>query len=245
MDDVEGKRAILFDLIDTVLWHRGNGSRGHAALAREAFQAVYSGDHEALASFLEAYHAVRERYLRQAVNSLHEVNFMARMHDTFAVLGPDHLPSLDQFVARYIGAYTSQLSLPQGHRDLLEGLHGCYRTALVTNFQYWPAIYRLLDHFELADLFDAVVISGEFGWRKPHPAIFGEALKRLNVRAEEAAFVGDDLGVDIEGATACGMDAILLDRRGLHPSYPGLRAASLSEVAEILRVNEVCSEHLS
>ena len=238
MDYLEGKRAILFDLIDTLLWYDQSASHDHADLARDAFQAIYGGDAEALANFLGAYHTVRERYLRQAKISLREVNFMARMRDTFAALSPGHLLPLDQFVARYIGGYISQLSLPQGHRDLLGRLHGRYRTGLVTNFQHWPAIYCLLEHFELAKLFDAVVISGEFGWRKPHPAIFREALKRLDVEAEEAVFVGDDLEVDIKGVAACGMDVILLDRRGLYPGYAGLRVASLSEVADILGVEK-------
>lgn len=234
MEGLRGKRAILFDLIDTLLWYDQSASHDHADLACEAFQAIYREDAETLAKFLKAYHSVRECYLRRSAISLREVDFMARMRDTFAALGPVHPPSLERFVARYIGGYIRQLSLPQGHRELLERLHGSYRTALVTNFQYWPAIYHLLDRFELRGYFDAVVISGEFGWRKPHPAIFQEALRRLGVRAEEAVFVGDDLEVDIEGASSCGIDAILLDREGLHPDYAGLRAASLLEVAEIL-----------
>jgi len=236
MGELEGKRAILFDLIDTVLWHDRGSSHDHADLARDAFQAIYGGNAETLARFLEAYHTLRKRYLHQAQASLREVNFMARMRDTFTALSPDYLPSLDQFVARYIGGYIEQLSLPEGHCDLLDRLDGRYRTALVTNFQYWPAIYGLLDHFELASLLDAVVISGEFGWRKPHPAIFQEAFRRLDVKAGEAVFVGDDLEVDIKGAAACGMDVILLDRRGLYPDYPELRVANLSEVVEILIV---------
>ena len=234
----ESKRAVLFDLIDTLLWHDRSASHDHADLARDAFQAIHGGDAEALANFLEVYHTVRERYLRQARASLCEVDFMARMHDTFAALSPVHLLSLDRFVACYIDRYTSQLSLPQGHRDLLGQLHACHRTALVTNFQYWPAIYRLLDWFELSDLFDAVVISGELGWRKPHPAIFREALSRLGVTAKEAVFVGDDLKLDIEGAAAHGMDTILLDCTELHSSYTGLRAVSLSEVVGILELRK-------
>ena len=238
MGRLEGKQAVLFDLIDTLLQDDRSASHDHADLARDAFQAIYGGDAKELARFLESYHTIRERYSRQAKISLHEINFMARMHDTFAALSPAHLLSLNQFVAHYIEDYTSQLSLPQGHRGLLDQLHERYRTALVTNFQYWPAIYRLLDHFELADLFDAVLISGEFGCRKPHPAIFREAVKRLDVATEEAVFVGDDLKVDIEGAAACGMDTILLDCRELRPSYTGLRAVSLSEVADILGLSE-------
>jgi len=236
MEGLRGKRAVLFDLIDTLLWYDRRASHDHTDLAREAFQALYGDDAETLARFLEAYRRVRERYLRQSAISLREVDFIARMRDTFAALGPVQPSVLERFIARYIGGYIRHLSLPQGHHELLDRLHRCYRIALVTNFQYWPAIYRLLDHFELAGYFDAVVISGEFGWRKPHPAIFQEALRRLSVRAEEAVFVGDDLEVDIEGASACGMDTILLDRRGLYPDYAGLRAASLSEVVEILMV---------
>jgi putative hydrolase of the HAD superfamily len=70
----------------------------------------------------------------------------------------------------------------------------------------------------LDDLFDAIVISGEFGVAKPDPRIFAHACELLGVRPEEALHVGDNLTADARGATAAGMRAVWLDRlRGDRP----------------------------
>lgn len=52
---------------------------------------------------------------------------------------------------------------------------------------------------------DAIVTSGAFGVKKPDPAIFEACLRQLGVRAEEAAFVGDDYEADMRPARALGM----------------------------------------
>jgi putative hydrolase of the HAD superfamily len=64
---------------------------------------------------------------------------------------------------------------------------------------------------------DAVVGSRAHGRTKPHPSIFVAALRALDVRAEEAAMVGDSYEDDIEGARSLGMKAIFLDRDGRRP----------------------------
>lgn len=53
-------------------------------------------------------------------------------------------------------------------------------------------------------LFDAVVLSGEVGMRKPEAAIYRYTAERLGVEPAEAVFV-DDLAVNVRGAVAVGM----------------------------------------
>ena len=53
-------------------------------------------------------------------------------------------------------------------------------------------------------MFDAVVISGEVGMRKPEPQIFVHVLELLGVRAEETVFV-DDLRPNVDAAEALGL----------------------------------------
>jgi HAD superfamily hydrolase (TIGR01549 family) len=68
---------------------------------------------------------------------------------------------------------------------------------------------------------DAVLGSRAFGRTKPHPTIFQEALKRLEVEPGEAAMVGDSPEDDIEGAHAAGIPkAFLLDRESRYPEIP-------------------------
>jgi putative hydrolase of the HAD superfamily len=56
--------------------------------------------------------------------------------------------------------------------------------------------------------FDAVVVSGEEGVRKPDEEIFRRALARCGVAAHEALFVGDHPVADIAGAHGAGLRAI-------------------------------------
>ena len=53
------------------------------------------------------------------------------------------------------------------------------------------------------EMFDAIVISGEVGMRKPEPAIFAHALELLGVEAAQTVFV-DDLRVNVSAATELG-----------------------------------------
>ena len=57
------------------------------------------------------------------------------------------------------------------------------------------------------EMFDAIVISGEVGMRKPEPEIFAHTLGLLGVRADETVFV-DDLLPNVEAARALGLVAV-------------------------------------
>ncbi|WP_155591335.1 HAD family hydrolase [Lysinibacillus cavernae] len=54
-------------------------------------------------------------------------------------------------------------------------------------------------HTHLTSCFDFIFISEEVGYSKPDKRIFELALNKLNVRPEDALFVGDDLEKDIAG----------------------------------------------
>jgi putative hydrolase of the HAD superfamily len=69
---------------------------------------------------------------------------------------------------------------------------------------------------------DAVLTSRSHGKTKPHETIFRRILELLDVRAEEALMVGDTLEDDVEGATAVGMRAVLVDRDGRYPERESL-----------------------
>jgi putative hydrolase of the HAD superfamily len=61
---------------------------------------------------------------------------------------------------------------------------------------------------------DAVLTSRAHGKTKPHETIFRRMLELLDVVAGDAVMVGDTVEDDVEGATAVGMRAVLVDREG-------------------------------
>lgn len=77
------------------------------------------------------------------------------------------------------------------------------RTALLSNS--WGNEY---DRSDWHEMFDAVVISGEVGMRKPEPAIFELALDRIGLPASECVFV-DDVPHNIAAAAEAGLVGIV------------------------------------
>ena len=71
-------------------------------------------------------------------------------------------------------------------------------------------VEQALDAAGLRDYFDVVVDSALVGVEKPDPAIFRAALDALGVAPEEALYVGDLYEVDVVGARAAGIEAVLL-----------------------------------
>jgi epoxide hydrolase-like predicted phosphatase len=85
---------------------------------------------------------------------------------------------------------------------VLRAKHAGLRTGLLSNS--WGNEYPREGWDQM---FDAVVISGEVGMRKPEPEIFAHVLELLGVRAEETVFV-DDLTPNVRGAEAAGLVAV-------------------------------------
>lgn len=88
--------------------------------------------------------------------------------------------------------------------DLIRQLRGRgLKTALLSNS--WDVTGYPREDFPA--LFDAVVISGEVGMRKPESRIFQHTLGLLGLEAGECAFV-DDIAANIVAAEALGMTGI-------------------------------------
>jgi putative hydrolase of the HAD superfamily len=92
--------------------------------------------------------------------------------------------------------------------DTLRGMGA--RLCVVSNWDSrLPAVLRL---HELHERFDAIVFSHDVGLEKPHPGIFRRALTLLRAAPAECLHVGDVAELDVAGANAAGIDAVLLDR---------------------------------
>ena len=70
-------------------------------------------------------------------------------------------------------------------------LHEHYKTALLSNSPS-KLIRSLLNEYNLTDIFDEIIISGEVGLVKPDPAIFRLALEKLDIPAADAILIDDN-----------------------------------------------------
>lgn len=84
-----------------------------------------------------------------------------------------------------------------------------YRLGVISNAD--GRVEALLESVGLRPHFEAVVDSGAVGINKPDPRIFHLAAERMGVQPAEALYVGDIYEIDVRGARAAGMEAILID----------------------------------
>jgi putative hydrolase of the HAD superfamily len=90
----------------------------------------------------------------------------------------------------------------------------------------------------LRDYFEVVMDSSLVGVEKPDPKIFRAALDALGVAPEEALYVGDLYEVDVVGARAAGMEAVLFAPSSSGPARPCPTAGSIEELVDALLPRE-------
>ena len=95
-----------------------------------------------------------------------------------------------------------------------------------------------LERLQLARWFDCVLDSCELGVEKPDPRLFEIALERSGARPESTIHVGDLYHVDVVGARAVGLRAVLLDEAGLYTDADCRRLRSLGELVEAIANGE-------
>jgi putative hydrolase of the HAD superfamily len=107
---------------------------------------------------------------------------------------------------------TIRPDLIPGIREALEGLHGRYKTCIVSDAIVSPGrcLRQLLASYDLARFFDGFAFSDEVGYSKPHRAMFESAARQMGVAIEEIVHIGDRDHNDVKGPQALGMKAILL-----------------------------------
>ncbi|MFQ6086637.1 MAG: HAD family hydrolase [Candidatus Bathyarchaeia archaeon] len=206
-------KVILFDFGDTLVSFEGFDYEAsltalHQTLVKNGIVTPYE-------EFKKTYFKVRDQLYKEGDSSFKEVNFCVRASRVLKELGFDLTPTDPKIISSveaFMRPLIESLKLEEHVFLVLRELKKKYSLGLVSNFAYPPAIRQTLRRFRLSGFFDAVVISGDIGWRKPSPKIFEKALEALRVSASEAVFVGDAPFHDIAGARQVGMKTVLLRR---------------------------------
>lgn len=144
---------------------------------------------------------------------------------------PEDLLDADACLRQYEwGVIEGTAAFPDAAEALKEFTAAGLKLGIVTN-AYQPMWMRDLEmkNHGLLDFFPGCRISAaDFTYLKPHPLIFEAALKCLEVKPDEAVFVGDNPVADIAGAQSAGMYAVL---RVTHPTPPMLSGLIIPDAA--------------
>ncbi len=196
-----GLRAVLFDAGNTLVFLdyarlaeevgaaiglplTEQGLARHRAAATRAMESASGGDRHRAAAYLESLFLL-SGVPRESLDQVRDC--LGRMH------GERHLWS--------VLADRSAESLARLRQAGL-------KLAVVSNSD--GRVEQALAAAGIRHYFDVVIDSALIGVEKPDPRIFHAALEALGVAPEEALYVGDLYDIDVVGARAAGLDAVLL-----------------------------------
>jgi len=111
---------------------------------------------------------------------------------------------------------------PDVRGALIELRAAGHRLVVVSNWDV--SLHDMLRTTRLDVLVDAAISSAEAGARKPDPAIFRRALALAGAPGADdrpALHAGDSLELDVAGARAAGLEAVLIARDGVAAGVPG------------------------
>ena len=243
--------TVIFDLFDTIVDFnfnhlptielKGLRSRTTSTEVFEVFRQYYPdvSFEEFYQPFIDSYHEFQETKLKEFKEFPNRDRFklmLSKMH-----LDPtenqDELE--DKMVIAHMDALARCVEFPEENKKTLEYIRTKdHRMAIVSNFDYSPTAYKLIDKFEIRSLFDEIIISGDVGWRKPKDIIFQAAINKLDIKASEALFVGDNYNADVVGSKAIDMDSVWINRKNLSKTKldpkPDYTIKSLSELINIV-----------
>jgi len=117
--------------------------------------------------------------------------------------------------------------------EVLNKLKEKYQLALITSGDV-AAQSSKLRHNHLEDYFCEILISENVGADKPDPAIYRLLLDKLQIKPEEAVFVGDTFSKDILGAARAGIRAIFIWPDDGRPS--GRFAERIYQIEDLLNI---------
>lgn len=203
-------KAIGFDLFNTLLTVHPD-AMGEAQ-QRQMHVLHQEGIQVEAGPFRDAYVEAAIKYLKAAHKEGKETHNRFWVADALDSLGhsvPPEDPRIAKAVDAYFSAFYPNCTLVPGTRELLGELSGRYPLGMLTNFTHPPAVLRIIELLELNPFFRTVLVSGELGYRKPHPYVFERLVEEMGVPAEEILFVGDDLEADVQGARNAGLQPVL------------------------------------
>ena len=180
-------RLVIFDFIDTLAACKGL-SKVEIALEQELGK-------ETVEAFIDGGNIDKIPSVDEAMNTFKSITSLSKEQE--------------ELVRRWLD--WSDISLFEDTIDTLEYLkEKGYLIAIISNSP--PSSRDQLADLGIRQYVDEAVFSFEVGSKKPEKEIFTALLNKLHIEPQDALMIGDSIKNDINGANACDIDALLLDR---------------------------------
>ncbi len=219
-------QAITLDCWDTILIQTDHSiEEKRWRLVRRFFLLKGFSDEK----ILKAIEEEREKYLKGFREQQLTPSLEPRLNTLVEILYGKKNPEIVFRLAEDIIALLAKTTpvLVPGVQETLNVLAARYRLGLISNVSITPGylVKKWLEDLKVDHFFHTLIFSNDHNMvAKPHPAIFMATLERMGEVPSRAAHVGDNEELDVQGAHAAGMKAILFS--GVIPAPPQSGAES-------------------
>lgn len=237
----ENIKAILFDVGGTLRFTQPEEGRAASVMEEMRRLLDFSGSWEELKIQLSHGEKAYRRWCKKSLVELPEEDLWCR----FMFPAPEkmdfvktHAIQLNQL---WRGAKGPKHLLPHAVETLKELAARGYRLCIISNTTSSVEVPELVRENQLEQVISPVILSAVYGRRKPHPSLFLDAARQLNVHPDQCAYVGDRPSRDVIGAREAGFGCVvIIQAKGLKhektdviPMRPDSLITRLPELLEL------------
>src|SRR5512138_2304747 len=186
-----------------------------------------------------------DRYKRWSISSLVELASCSVWQEYILPdyhVDPGRLEAAAEDLTFYVETHYYRRAMRPEIPAVLESIRGMgLKIGLISNVSSRGQVPANLEEYGIRHYFDPIVLSSEYGRRRPDPAIFHYAARLANVPTSQCAYIGDRITRDIEGARRAGFGlAIQIEHDFPHGEIdegatPDAVVKDMQEVLDILR----------
>jgi putative hydrolase of the HAD superfamily len=194
--------------------------------------------YEIISTGLDAYHRVCVQTLEELPS--HRVWLDYILADYQA--DPGKLAAVAEELMLYIETHYYERAMRSEVPVVLDSIQKMgYKIGLISNVNSRGQVPANLKAYGIFHYFDPIVLSSEYGRRKPDPAIFHYAARLANVPASACLYIGDRIVRDIEGAKRAGFGMAVQIRHDFEHgendegTTPDAVIGNMTELLDILR----------
>ncbi len=168
-------------------------------------------------------------------------NEFIRQYSMLGSLSIQQRNQIALFLAQiYRGISRFRLQLYPDVKTVVSTLFKRYKLASVSDGQRVWAVPEL-KAVRLQSFFNPIIISSDYGYRKPDPRLFKAALTKMRLKPKNVIFVGNDMYRDIFGARQLGIKTVFFlsnqgrsKMEGVTPDYIIYRFSELIQAVKFL-----------
>lgn len=254
------KKAIFFDLDDTLLWDNKSVSVAFHKTCAYAASCVNVNPIELEQAVRAEASALYDTYDTRPFTQMIGINPFEGLWGTFDDPSPEFqkmkaiVPEYQQsawinglkklgieneVLGRELALYfpTMRKESPFVYEEtyeVLDQLKEKFKLLLMTNGSPSLQNIKLQITPKIAPYFDHILISGAFGRGKPDPSIFKHALEVVGLTADDVLMVGDNLMTDILGASQVGIQSVWINREEKPISKEVIPTYTINNLRELL-----------